>query len=351
MLRGLYISASNSLTEGKRMDAIANNLANVNTTAFKKDLLVSSSFPDVLITKIGGEFPDKDILKNKRSNSGFDIEEDGELYTASTNSGFFNVQTSMGISRNPSIRFKVNEDNYLVTPQGDFIMGVNGRINTGGAPVSFDDRGQVMAGGTVIDRFKVSNPLNVIGNINGGSRVSQIFTDFSQGHLDPTANPLDLALQGKGFFAIDVDGEEKYTRDGSFTIDANGFVVNKDGYRLLGESAFIEAPNANIAINENGEVYSGDNRIDKIKIVDFEDYKALKKEENNYYSHLEEDWPHNIIEFEGIVNQGFLETSNVNSIKEMVDMINLLRSYEANQRLIRSHDELLGKAVNEIARI
>ncbi len=351
MVRGLYISASGSVSEGKRMDAIANNIANVNTTGFKRDDLLITSFPDVLIAKIGGEFPDKDILKNKKANKEFHIEEEGELFTAATNSGFFNVQTNLGISRNRTIRFKVNDDNYLVTPQGDYILGTNGFINTGGSQIAFDERGQILADGTVIDRFKVSNPLNVIGNINTGVHVSEIFTDFSQGHLDVTGNPLDLAIQGKGFFAIEIRGEERYTRDGSFTIDKDGFIVNKDGHRLLGEEGYITIDDDKISVNERGELYSGENFVDRIKILDFTDYKALRKEEDSYYTLLTEDWPDNDIEFEGIINQGYLEASNVNSIKEMVEMINLLRSHEASQRLIKAHDELLGRAVNDIAKI
>ncbi len=351
MVRGLYISASSAVTEGKRMDAISNNIANVNTTGFKKDIMVSESFPDVLIAKMGGEFPDRDILRNRGISKEFAIEEEGELYTAGTKSGFFNVQTNLGVSRNRSIRFKVNEDNYLVTPQGDYILGTNGPINTGGAPVSFDNRGQILAGGTAIGQFKITNPLNIIGNISAGVHVDEIVTDFTQGHLDPTGNLLDLAIQGHGFFALDVNGVEKYTRDGNFIIDQEGFLSSKDGYKVLGENGYVEAGNNQIVINEKGEIYSGDEYLDKLKLLDFSDYKALRKEENNLYIHLSEDWTDNIISFEGIVNQGFLETANVNPVKEMVDMITLLRSYEANQRLIRAHDELLGKAVNDIARL
>ncbi|MCK9217933.1 MAG: flagellar hook-basal body protein [Firmicutes bacterium] len=351
MVRGLYISASGSVSESKRMDAIANNIANVNTAGFKRDDLLTTSFPDVLIAKIGGEFPDKDILRNRKANKEFDIEEEGEPFTATTNSGFFNVQTNLGISRNRTIRFKVNDDNYLVTPQGDYILGANGFINTGGNQVTVDERGQIVAGGTVIDSFKISNPINVIGNINAGVHVSEIFTDFSQGHLDVTGNPLDLAIQGKGFFAIEVKGEERYTRDGSFTINKDGFIVNKDGHRLLGEEGYIRVENNRISVNERGELYSGDNFIDRIKILDFADYKALRKEKDSYYTLLTEDWPDNSSEFGGIISQGYLEASNVNSIKEMVEMINLLRSYDASQRLIKAHDELLGRAVNDIAKI
>ena len=351
MVRGLYISASSAVTEGKRVDTIANNIANVNTTGFKKDTLVSESFPDVLIAKMGGEFPDKDILRLRNSSNEINTVSEGEAYTVKTNSGFFNVETNLGISRNRSIKFEVNEENYLVTPQGDYILGVNGRINTGGAPVSFDNRGQILAGGTVIDRFKITNPLNVIGNISAGVHVDEIRTDFTQGHLDPTGNSTDLAIKGNGFFAIDVNGEERYSRDGSFTLNSEGYLVNKDGHKVLGEKGFIKIEGKNISINEIGEILLDGSIVDKLKLVDFEDYKALRKEGDSLYTALNDDWPDNAKEFSGVVNQGFLEGSNVNSIKEMVDMISMLRSYEANQRLIKAHDELLGRAVNDVGKL
>lgn len=351
MVRGLYISASSAVTEGKRVDTIANNIANVNTTGFKKDTLVSESFPDVLIAKMGGEFPDKDILRLRNSSNEINTVSEGETYTAKTNSGFFNVETNLGISRNRSIKFEVNEENYLVTPQGDYILGVNGRINTGGAPVSFDNRGQILAGGTVVDRLKITNPLNVIGNISPGVHVDEIRTDFTQGHLDPTGNSTDLAIQGNGFFAIDVNGEERYSRDGSFTLDSEGFLVNKDGHKVLGEKGFIKIEGKHMSINEIGEILLDGNIVDKLRLVDFEDYKALRKEGDSLYMALNDDWPDNQKEFKGVVNQGFLEGSNVNSIKEMVDMISMLRSYEANQRLIKAHDELLGRAVNDVGKL
>lgn len=341
MIRGLYISASGAVSEGKRVDTIANNIANINTTGFKKDTMVTESFPDVLMAKMGGEFPDKDILRRRSSGKGVEIKTEGEIYTAMTDSGFFSVQTSLGISNNRSIQFKLNDEGYLVTPQGDYVLGVDGPINTGGAAITADNIGQL----------KISNPLNVIGNISAGVHVDEVKTDFTQGHLDTTGNPTDFAIQGKGFFALEVNGEERYTRDGSFTLDSEGFLVNKDGYRVLGEKGYIKIEDKDIKVNEKGEISSGDTIVDRLKLLDFEDYKALRKEGDNLYMLLREDWPDNIKDFGGIVNQGFLEGSNVNSVKEMVDMINMLRSYEANQRLIKAHDELLGRAVNDIARL
>ena len=351
MVRGLYISASSAVAEAKRVDTIANNIANVNTTGFKKDIMVTESFPEVLIAKMGGKFPDKDILKQRSSNNEIEVDNENQRYTARTNSGFFNVQTNLGISNSRSIQFELNEEGYLVTPQGDYILGVNGPINAGDAPITVDSRGQVFAGGTVVGQLKILNPLNVIGSISAGIHVDEVVTDFSQGHLEPTGNSLDLAIQGRGFFTLEVNGEERYSRDGSFTLNSEGYLVNKDGYRVLGEKGYIQINSKDININEKGEILSADNVVDRLKLVDFNDYKALRKEGDNLYKILTEDWIDNGKHFEGIVNQGSIEGSNVNSVKEMVDMISMLRTYEANQRLIKAHDELLGKAVNDVGRL
>lgn len=261
MIRGLYISASSAVSEGKRIDTISNNIANANTTGFKKDMLITESFPEILIMKMGGEMPN----------------------------------------------------------------GVSG--------------------------IRMPAPMNYIGTMNAGVHVDVVATDFTQGHHDPTGNPLDIAILGKGFFAVDANGEERYTRDGSFAIDGEGYLVNKDGYKVLGESGYIQITDGDIEINEKGEITSKDVLIDKLRLVDFQNYSALMKEGNNLYALISEEWTDNDKVFEGTIHQGFIEGSNVNSVKEMVDMITMLRSYEANQRLIKAHDELLGKAVNEVGRL
>lgn len=261
MVRGLYISASSAVSEGKRIDTISNNIANANTTGFKKDMLITESFPEVLIMKMGG-----------------------------------------------------------------------------GSPIS-------------VSGIRMSAPFNYIGTMNAGVHVDVVATDFTQGHHDPTENPLDAAISGKGFFTVEANGEERYTRDGSFAIDGQGYLINKDGYKVLGEKGYIQVTDGDIKINEMGEIASGDAYIDKLKLVDFQDYSALMKEGNNLYAIISEEWIDNGKAFEGTVHQGFIEGSNVNSVKEMVDMITMLRSYEANQRLIKAHDELLGKAVNEVGRL
>jgi len=260
MIRGLYISASSAVSEGKRIDTISNNIANVNTTGFKKDLYVTQSFPEILTMKMGGEAPN--------------------------------------------------------------ISGV-----------------------------KLPAPLNYIGTMNAGVHTSVVITDFTQGSHNPTNNPLDVAISGGGFFTVETETGERYTRDGSFSLNSERYLVTKDGHRVLGENGYIQISGGDIKINEKGEITSDGEFIDRLKLVDFENYSALMKEGNNLYTIISEEWTDNEKAFTGTVKQGFIEGSNVNAVKEMTDMITMLRSYEANQRVIRTHDELLGKAVNEVGRV
>lgn len=349
MIRGLYISASSAVAETKRIDVIANNMANVNTAGYKKDVMVTENFPEILISKINGGF-DRDISGRRAEGAGVESGNKGALYSANTPSGFFNVETPLGISRSRSIGFSVNEEGYLVTPQGNYILGQNGRINTGGEAVTIDATGQVMAGGTAVDRLKVSNPLNTLGHLSYGIRSSEVRTNFEQGQLKPTENSFDLALRGKGFFCIETPEGERYTRSGDFTKDSEGYLVTKEGYRVLGELGYIQLSGSNMTVNEKGEVYADSQRIDRLKLADFSDYAVLRKEGNGLMR-VVEGVEAETVTAEAVLQQGFLESSNVNSVKEMVDMMTMLRAYEANQKMIKIQDELLGRAVTEIARL
>lgn len=349
MIRGLYISASSAVAEAKRIDIIANNMANVNTTGYKKDVMVTQNFPEILISKINGRL-DKDLLNGRASGSGIRGEKNGETYIASTTSGFFNVETPMGRSRSRSIGFTVNEEGFLVTPQGNYILGQKGRINTGEADVAVDEAGQVFAGGTAVDRLKVSNPLNVLGHLSYGIHSSEVEINFEQGQLHPTENSFDLALRGKGFFCVETPEGERYTRSGDFAKDGSGYLVTKEGHKVLGEGGYIKIDGSDMIVNEKGEVYSDAQLLDKLKLVDFDDYKALRKEGDGLVR-IEESIEAEPVITAGMVQQGSLESSNVDSVKEMVGMLTMMRAYEANQKMITIHDGLIGKAVNEIARL
>ncbi len=351
MIRGLYVVASSAISENKRMDVIANNIANVNTTGYKKDTLLTESFPEILISKLGPNPFDKDLLGGRGPLS-VDSASNNDIYTASTKNGFFQVKTPLGVSNNKNIKFTVNEEGYLTTPKGDYILGQDGPIYAGSGQIEIDQLGRISAGGSEVGRLKVINPMNVIGNFSYGVHVDEVYTSFEQGQLSPTGNPLDLAIQGNGFFTVETPQGTRFTRSGEFTMSPDGYLVTKEGHRVLGDNGPIRLEAKNLTINEKGEISAGENYIDKLQMIDFRDYKKLSKEGDGLYKmRVEADLDANVAAFTGQINQGFIEGSNVNSVKQMVEMITILRSYEASQRIIRTHDEMLGKSVSEIGRI
>ncbi|MCL2351556.1 MAG: flagellar basal-body rod protein FlgF [Firmicutes bacterium] len=263
MIKGLYTSALGMTTEMQRMDVIANNIANVNTTGYKRDLAVTRSFAEELTQRLGEAEPEA----------------------------------------------------YRIT--------------------SF-----ILAGTSPVGRW------------SPGLFVDDVYTDFSDGSPQKTGAPLDLAISGGGFFrvsATDAGGNtrEMYTRDGAFALSADGVLVTSEGYAVAGRNGAITIPPGNITVDASGGIYSNGVYVDTLYMADFEDYHTLRKTGDNLCEATGDSAP---AAFGGAVSQGFLEASNVNSVREMVDMIAASRAYEANSRLVSLHDTELGRAVNDIAR-
>ncbi|WP_213950628.1 flagellar basal-body rod protein FlgF [Tepidanaerobacter syntrophicus] len=194
---------------------------------------------------------------------------------------------------------------------------------------------------------RLVDPRPFIGSMGTGAITDEVSTDFSQGPIKTTSNPLDIALSGEGFFSVQTPEGIRYTRDGSFTTDTNNFLITKEGYFVLGQNGPIELNGeSDITINRRGEIFADGEIVDRLQIVDFQDKGSLEKQGDNLYMANAQD-----IASVAEVIQGALESSNVNTISEMVDLITTSRAYEASQKVITTHDELLGKAVNDIAAI
>jgi flagellar basal-body rod protein FlgG len=186
-----------------------------------------------------------------------------------------------------------------------------------------------------------------VGKVSQGVYVDDIYTDFSVGSLRQTSGSLDVALNGQGFFIVAVNGEELLTRDGTFVLYPDGTLATKDGGHVQGANGDIRLPNGIINIDESGRIFVDGEFIDTIRTTDITDKHTLRAFKDNYYRTTAES---EMSAYGGSVVQGFLENSNVSSVKEMVEMITLSRIYEANSRMIMSHDTTLGRAVNDIAR-
>lgn len=261
MVRGLYTAWTGMVNEQKRLDVISNNMANADTTGFKKQGVTSQSFDDELTL----------------------------------------------------------------------------RIHNDNAP----------------------SPLNYkIGNMNLGVKIGETYHDFSQGSLRETGNTYDLALSGDGFFTIQTTNKQgvtsiKYTRDGSFTVNRDGYLVTKDGdYVLDTNGKQIQIPGAqtakNVAFDEQGNVSVDGRQIATLGIAGFANPQALLLYGENMYEATD---AAGLQAGTATVNQGYLEMSNTNVITEMVDMITITRAYEAGQKTIQTVDKTLEKSVNEIGRV
>lgn len=206
-----------------------------------------------------------------------------------------------------------------------------------------------------------------VGKLGTGVEVNEVYTDFDQGSLQRTENNFDLALDGRGFLAVKTERGERYTRNGAFTINQNGILMTHNGYPVMGENGIIKVQQNNFIVNERGEILvngaidpnavvgMADNDwsqpvvLDRLKLVDFEKIRELKKEGDSLWMETEFSGPP-IPPGDVKVVQGFLEKSNVNMVREMVDMIEVQRSYEANQKTVQTHDTELGRLINEVAR-
>lgn len=203
----------------------------------------------------------------------------------------------------------------------------------------------------------VSEAFNdrAIGSMSLGVKVGEVFTDYSQGAIRETAGKYDLALSGNGFFAIrhvNSRGEEttKYTRDGNFRITKDGYVTDSYGNRLRTENGVLRVPmdSEDITISRDGTVSVNGQSIDKIKIVDFENYDYIEKFGDNLYQTVDGATEK---EADAIVLQGYIEQSNVNSVREMVNLITITRAYEAGQKMIQSSDKIMENAVNSVGKV
>jgi len=189
--------------------------------------------------------------------------------------------------------------------------------------------------------------------INAVSRLADVATDFSLGNIRQTGNSFDLALSNPdAFFAVDTPFGIKFTKAGNFKIDNDGYLVTQQGYRVLSRNVEnnegIRIPNGNVSILGNGQITVDGTVVDNLYVVEFEDKSKLQKTGYNLFTAI------NILPKESDnpgVMQGYLEGSNINPVREMVNMISTHRAFETYQRVIRTMDTLNERAANELGKI
>lgn len=265
-MKGIYTALSGALAQTTKIDTIANNIANVNTTGFKRD---QQTF--------------------------------GEYLTA--------------IEKEPQV------------------------IQVPRVPAS-------------IESFY---------DMNGGDKAyvnaTGTYTNFEQGSLKNTGGKLDLAIDGDGFFEISTPSGVQLTRAGNFTIDGNGQLVTKNGHAVLLEGDEMNNPEqrtvrfsgqAQAYISDAGEIFDGEKKLGKISLLQIKNPDSLQKVGNNNYSIK----PNMQAEFSKVavpnLKQGFIETSNVNVVNEMTEMITAQRVFEGTQKAISAYDAMADKLINVV---
>lgn len=243
MIRGLYTACSGMMLQMTRQDTLANNLANANTTGFKKDTVISQDFPSLLITRMGET---------------------------------------------------------------------------------------------------MSKPQKV-GSLGTGTAVQQIVTDYSVGAYTATGNSFDLALGSDCFFSIETAEGICYSRNGAFSVDSEGRLVNANGQPVLGAYGhiYVDGP---FVVDEQGNVLQDGEIINTLDIVRFSDKSMLVKIGDDLFAAGDQEAE---IPVHPRVLQGHLESSNVNPVKEMVDLITVVRAYEVMQKVIQAEDQTLDKLINQ----
>ncbi|MCR4399941.1 MAG: flagellar basal-body rod protein FlgF [Syntrophomonadaceae bacterium] len=246
MIRGLYTACSGMLLQAARQDVIANNVANAGTAGFRRDDVVCSSFPQLLMYRAG---------------------------------------------------------------------------ESGGSRVA------------------------PIGKLGTGAAVTMTRTDSSAGLLQRTERGLDVAIGGAGYLVLQTPGGSLFTRDGALQVGADGFLQNRQGYPVLGDKGPIAVGAGEVAIDAEGVVTVDGKPAGKLRVVTLPQPAQLRKVGGNALAAdqaaVEEVAHPNLM-------AGYLEASNVNAVREMVDLIAVLRAYEANQKVVQAHDHTLEAAVNRV---
>lgn len=356
MLRGLYTAGSAMSANAKRIDVVSNNLANIDTISFKKDEVLVESFDEVLVRKRNGMHQNTNY-----SNKDFTYSEYEGRYTLNAPTAFIKMDGKSELNYSHSAEVYVDDEGYLSTfykdgngniypTKGNRIYGENGHIQVGEQALSFDETGNVLLDGEIVDNLAYTPSSNVIGTMGGGIRIERTETLFEQGQLERTDYEFDIAIDGQGFIEIDSPMGTLYTRDGRFKMNELNELVTAEGFHVMGIDGPITFEGDNMQINHFGEIIVDGETTDKLKAVNVSNTYDLQKQGSGYYK-FEEGFELVENEFEAEIRQGYIEKSNASNLTEMITLMELYRSYEANQRMVTAYDSTLDKAVNDIGRL
>lgn len=201
-----------------------------------------------------------------------------------------------------------------------------------------------------VSRLSPADRLS-IGTIGSGAGLKDQTTNFSEGGLQQSGNPLDVALTGDAALVIQTPQGPRLSRDGSLTLNAQGTLIQSatgqpvldSGNQLLSVPAKTKA----IVISPQGDLTADGVKIGRIQMASLSSAVNPVKMGDNQYS-VSRIQPASVT---ATIQQGFLESSNVSIVKEMVSMISIMRAYETNQKMLQAEDDTTGKATNEVGKL
>jgi flagellar basal-body rod protein FlgG len=203
--------------------------------------------------------------------------------------------------------------------------------------------------------FKVSRPVfnAFTGEDESGNEMLQntfvsmydSYLNFAAAPLLETGSNLDFAIEGEGFFVVSTKDGPMYTRSGKFTINKDKQLVTADGDPVLGKSGEITIDGKEINVENDGSIYVDNTFVDAIKIVDFDDKKYIRNYGKNLFINTKEG-SSEIIPENSTIRQGYYEASNVDIMREMIEMIHTVRAYEAYTKIGESLDNVLGQLID-----
>ncbi|MDI6687664.1 MAG: flagellar basal-body rod protein FlgF [Desulfobacterales bacterium] len=188
------------------------------------------------------------------------------------------------------------------------------------------------------ERFRFPNGNEAVGtDADTPAQGPAIMVDYSRGIIQKTGNVLDMAIDGDGFFAVQTKAGVSYTKDGRFTLNKDGELVTQSGDHVLGRGERIAIEGNNVQISEDGVISVDGYEVNSLRIVSFSEPAALIKQGSGF---LNPDDIAGVKEEENSrVQSGYLELSNVQAIREMVEMINIQRTFESYQKAIQTISE------------
>lgn len=185
-----------------------------------------------------------------------------------------------------------------------------------------------------------------IGKVANGTQIDETVTIHQPGPVEETGRALDFALIGKGYFKIETPQGIRYTKNGHFRLNSEGYLVTEAGHFVLGRKGRIKLGTEDIKVTEQGNIVVDGRTVDRLDIARLHNPGSLVKEGSSLFRATAD-----TVEDADVpvtVRQHMLEKSNVNLIKEMVDMMAVLRSFEANQKVVQAYDQVLEMSARDI---